>query len=127
MTFTNNELYMLSEAILCAIGANNRAVELACGEKAITALIEANQRLRDLNNKVCEMMADEDGKIETADEDDKPNVLIKVYGGMVQSVYSRIPEAVSVAVYDEDDDEYYNGPDAEFNDLYNRHEYKMIW
>lgn len=127
MTFTNDELYMLSGAVLCAIAGNNRAAELACGGGAINALLAANRQLRDLNAKLCAMMNGGDGTIETANGDDKPNVLIKVYGGLVQAVYSSIPEAVSVSVYDEDVEEYFNGPDEEFNDLSNRPEYKMIW
>lgn len=127
MTFTNDELYMLSGAVLCAIAGNHRAADLACGEGSINALLAANRQLRDLNAKLCAMMKGGDGTIDTADGDDKPNVLIKVYGGLVQAVYSSIPEAVSVSVYDEDDEEYFNGPDEEFNDLSNRPEYKMIW
>lgn len=119
--FTPDELYLLSGAVLCAIAGNNRAAEAACGDLAISALQEANRQLRDLNTKICAMMEPEEKT-----ENDRPDVLVHVYGGMVQAVYSSIPGA-TCEVYDADTEEYDDGPDAEFNDLRNRPEYKVIW
>ena len=56
MTFTNDELYMLSGAVLCAIANNNKAAETVCGDRAVQAIIKDNLLLRDLNTKICKMM-----------------------------------------------------------------------
>ena len=55
-SFTQDELQMLSDAILCAIQANGTAAKLTTSPRAVTAIMEHNDRLRELNNKICGMM-----------------------------------------------------------------------
>lgn len=55
-SFAQEELKMLSDAILCAIQANGTAAKLTTSPRAVTAIMEHNDRLRELNNKVCGMM-----------------------------------------------------------------------
>lgn len=55
-SFTQDELRLLSDAILCAIQANGTAAKLTTSPRAVTAIMEHNDRLRELNNKVCGMM-----------------------------------------------------------------------
>jgi hypothetical protein len=54
-SFTQEELKMLSDAILCAIQANGTAAKLTTSPRAVTAIMEHNVRLKELNNKVCDM------------------------------------------------------------------------
>lgn len=105
MEFTYDELYRLSTAILAAIYGNNHASAAVCGMDAITAIREENNRLRDLNSKVCAMMEEMD-KRSSAPVNDDPNILIRVYGGMVQEVLSNIP-GIDCEIFDEDTDEYH--------------------
>jgi hypothetical protein len=55
-SFTQDELNLLSQAILCAIQANGTAAKLTTSQRAVTDIMEHNDRLRELNNKICGMM-----------------------------------------------------------------------
>lgn len=55
-SFTQDELQMLSDAILCAMQANNQAMKLVTTNRATNAIMNENDLLRELNNKVCGMM-----------------------------------------------------------------------
>ena len=105
MEFTYDELYRLSTAILSAIYGNNHASAAVCGMDAIMAIREENNRLRELNSKVCAMMEEMDKRSSEPINDD-PSVLIRVYGGMVQEVLSNVP-GIDCEIFDEDADEYY--------------------
>lgn len=104
-SFTYDELYRLSTAILAAIYGNNHAAETVCGMDAIMAIREENNRLRELNSKVCAMMEEMD-KRSRAPVNDDPNILIRVYGGLVQEVLSNVP-GIDCEIFDEDTDEYH--------------------
>lgn len=58
-SFTQDELKMLSDAILCAIQSNNQAAKLVTTNRASIAIMEENDRLNELNNKICHMMEEE--------------------------------------------------------------------
>ena len=130
MTFTNDELYMLSGAVLCAIGANNRAAELACGDGAINALLGSNRQLRDLNTKLCAMMRSGDGEIEATGKKDNglPNVFVTVEDGLVRSVYANVP-GLTATVFDFDVDVEYRVPEEEeqYQKMLADPDYKEIW
>lgn len=57
-SLTKYELQMLSDAILCAIQANGTAAKLTTSLRAVTAIVDHNNRLKELNNKICGMMKD---------------------------------------------------------------------
>lgn len=54
--FTNEELYILSDALLNLIRTTNEALKLTYDNKSIEALRNVNEIYRKLNNKVCSMM-----------------------------------------------------------------------
>lgn len=106
MEFTYDELYRLSTALLAAIYGNNHASAAVCGMDAIMAIREENNRLRELNSKVCAMMEEMD-KRNRAPVNDDPNILIRVYGGLVQEVLSNVP-GIDCEIFDEDTDKYFD-------------------
>lgn len=59
LPFTDAELFMLSDALIAAISANNKASSLAAGASIRDAIREENKKLAALNTKICNMMEDE--------------------------------------------------------------------
>lgn len=60
VSLTQNELLLLSNALLRAIADNNRAASLIIGiedKKIIQQIIEANETLGILNAKICQSMS----------------------------------------------------------------------
>lgn len=57
--FTQAELRLLSDALICAIRSNTEAAKMATGEHIMEAFRQDNAELRWLNTKVCNLM-DED-------------------------------------------------------------------
>lgn len=61
-SFTQDELTLLSQAILCAIQANGEAMNHTTSRAAAKTMLAECDRLRELNNKVCCMMIGDDEK-----------------------------------------------------------------
>lgn len=59
-SFTQDELQMLSDAILCAIHANGNAMKLTTSRTAVEDMMDECNRLKELNDKVCGMMKGDD-------------------------------------------------------------------
>ena len=56
MQFTDDELYVLSDAMLTLIRDTNKALRLAHDSKCIQELENLNQKHRKLNEKICMML-----------------------------------------------------------------------
>lgn len=100
--FTQREMELLSDGILCLIGNANEAAKLisapARGE-TLRAIRAYRDELADLNSKLCEMM---DGETEREREQ---NVFIVCKGGVVQSVSRNAnSDPINAYVLDLDDD-----------------------
>lgn len=101
MNFTQNELYLLSEGVLSLICEAGEAAKRVRSSKIIEDIADYRSGLRDLNSKLCRMMHGDEQP-----DDATPNILIRVYGGLVQEVLSNVPE-INCEIFDEDTDEYY--------------------
>lgn len=55
-SFTDDELYMLSDGMLALIRNINEAAKLVSDSNAINTLKETNQKYRELNTKICMML-----------------------------------------------------------------------
>ena len=58
--FSNEELELLSAALIIAIQNNNEAAKLTVSQKAVSDLIICNTALRKLNTKICNLMEESD-------------------------------------------------------------------
>lgn len=126
--FEEHELRTLYEALIYAIEGNNRAEGAVCGKSAIEALELANKSMFDLKNKIGFAI---DCKKDEANKKDPhtfyPNVLIGVFGGLVQSVFCDIPGTVC-EIFDEDTDEFFEENKEEYyKKLMETGNYKQIY
>ncbi len=112
-TFTESELILLSNAIILAIQNNNEAAKMTVSEKVTEEIGKSSAALGRLNGKICAMMGDDKA------QNDAPNILIRVTGGMVQGVSCNIPGATCWVLDDDaleaedDEDEDAEDEDAE--------------
>lgn len=97
MNFTQKELMLISDALIAAISANNEAAKLTTSRAAVEDMRIDNDLLCAVNRKVCGMVEDEEQRTAS------PDILIRVYGGLVQKVYCTVPGA-TVDIFDEDCD-----------------------
>lgn len=110
-TFTESDLILLSAALLLN---NNEAARLTVSEKVVAEIGKFRAALDRLNKKVCAMMGDSKA------QDDAPNILIRVSGGLVQGVSCNIPGATCWVLDDDalEDEEH----DEDADDLTERFE-----
>lgn len=58
-TFTNEELIMISNALILAVWSNNEAAKLTISREAVEEIGKSSNALCNLNKKVCSMMEDD--------------------------------------------------------------------
>lgn len=58
-TFTNEELIVISNALILAIQNNNEAAKLTISREAVEEIGKSSNALCKLNSKVCSMMEDD--------------------------------------------------------------------
>lgn len=117
-TFTNNELLLISNALLLAIQNNNEAAKLTVSEKVVEEIGRSSKELQALNSKVCAFVDSE--------QNSDTEILIEVNGGAVQSVYTNANPPVSVTVCDRDSD-VSEAEAAAFDARVNSGRYRRIW
>jgi len=104
MPFTQDELFILSDALLLTISENSEAMKHITSQDAIEALKKYLTVLRDLNSKVCSLSESQLAADFRAQEQPRktPRVVIHVEDGMVQNVYADADVEVDVCDLDDD-------------------------
>lgn len=57
--FTDDELRMLSNGILSLIDNVTKALNLVCDSKSVKVLLASQEKYRELNTKICEMIKED--------------------------------------------------------------------
>lgn len=129
VTFTPEELILLSHALILAIRENSEAMKHITSSKAKAALEAHLDELRDLNSKVC--LAPGEALLAQfhAWEENRnpPRVVIHVEEGIVQAVYANDDVDVEVCDLDTEDQRAYRARKSALDNAANDGAYKAVY
>lgn len=117
VTFTPEELTLLSDALILAISENSEAMKHITSHRAKAALEAHLDELRDLNSKIC--LGEENRN--------PPRVVIHVEEGIVQAVYANADVDVEVCDLDTEDQRAYRARKSALDNAANDGAYKAVY
>lgn len=129
VTFTPEELTLLSDVLILAISENSEAMKHITSHRAKAALEAHLDELRDLNSKVC--LAPGEALLAQfhAWEENRnpPRVVIHVEEGIVQAVYANADVDVEVCDLDTEDQRAYRARKSALDNAANDGAYKAVY